>query len=188
MSSSELLEAFTQLRPALLRYLTLRGARAEEAEDVLQEAHLKLWAPKVGPVEQPRAYLYSMVSNHFLLHRRAANRRVRREEDWVDVHGDEQRELDDRPSAEAQLIALEQLTSLQRALDTLPERTSTIFRRFRVDGEPQRQIALDLGISVSAVEKHLARAYEVIVAARLRLDEDFPDPRHLKSERGRHGQ
>lgn len=188
MSSSGLLEAFQQSRAALLRFLTLRGARADEAEDILQEVHLKLWAEKIGAVEQPRAYLYSMVNNHFLLHRRAAQRRVRREEDWVDVHGSEHREVDERPSAEAQLIAHEQLAMLQRVLDRLPERTSTIFRRFRLDGEPQREIAADLGISVSAVEKHLTRAYEVIASAKLRLDGDDGEPRHLSTERGPHEQ
>ena len=101
MSNSGLLEAFNECRPALLRYLKLRGATADEAEDILQEVHLKLWAEKVGPVDQPRAYLYKMTNNHFLLHRRTAIRRVRREEDWVATQSGEQPEVDPRPSAEA---------------------------------------------------------------------------------------
>ena len=171
-SGSGLLSAFTEGRPALLRYLTLRGATPEEAEDILQEVHLKLWAEKIGSVEQPRAYLYTMTNNHFLLHRRTASRRARREGDWVVAHGGERPEVDERPSVEAGLIAREQLAILQRVLDALPERTRIIFRRFRVDGEPQRDIAADIGISVSAIEKHLTRAYEAIAAAKLRLDED----------------
>jgi RNA polymerase sigma factor (sigma-70 family) len=172
MSISGLVEAFIECRPALLRYLRLRGATAEEAQDILQEVHLKLWAEKIGPVEQPRAYLYKMTNNHFLLQRRTADRRARREGDWMATHSGEQSEVDERPSAEAGLIVHQQLAVLQQALDALPERTTTIFRRFRLDGEPQRQIALDLGISVSAIEKHLTRAYEAIAAARLRLDGD----------------
>jgi RNA polymerase sigma factor (sigma-70 family) len=172
MSNSGLLEAFIECRSALLRYLTLRGATADEAEDILQEVHLKLWSEKVGPVDQPRAYLYKMTNNHFLLHRRTADRRVRREEAWVATHGGERPEVDPRPSAEAGLIAHEQLAILQRVLDALPERTRTVFRRFRLDGEPQRQIAADLDISVSAIEKHLTRAYEAIAAAKFRIDGD----------------
>jgi RNA polymerase sigma factor (sigma-70 family) len=172
MSNSGLLEAFIACRAALLRYLTLRGATTAEAEDVLQEVHLKLWAEKIGPVDQPRAYLYKMTNNHFLLHRRTANRRAHREGAWMVVRGGEQPEVDDHPSAEAGLIAREQLAILQRVLDALPERTRTIFRRFRIDDEPQRQIAADVGISVSAIEKHLTRAYEVIAAAKLRMDGD----------------
>jgi RNA polymerase sigma factor (sigma-70 family) len=172
MSNSGLLGAFIECRPALLRYLTLRGATAEEAEDILQEVHLKLWADKIGPVDQPRAYLYKMTNNHFLLHRRTADRRARRDEAWMVAHGGDQPEVDEHPSAEAGLIAREQLAILQRVLDALPERTRTIFQRFRLDGEPQRQIAADIGISVSAIEKHLTRAYEAIAAAKLRLDVD----------------
>jgi RNA polymerase sigma factor (sigma-70 family) len=172
MSNSGLIEAFTEHRPALLRYLTLRGASADEAQDILQEVHMKLWAEQIGPVEQARAYLYKMTNNHFLLQRRTAGRRARREEDWVQVHVGTDSEPVAQPSAEAGLIAREQLAILQRALDELPERTRTIFRRFRLDGEPQRQIAADLGISVSAVEKHLIRAYEALAAARLRLGEE----------------
>jgi RNA polymerase sigma-70 factor (ECF subfamily) len=172
MSTSGLLAAFVECRSALLRYLTLRGATAEEAEDILQEVHLKLWAEKIGSVDQPRAYLYKMTNNHFLLHRRTADRRTRREGDWMHVRGGEQAEIAEQPTAEAGLIAREQLAILQRVFDELPERTRTIFRRFRLDGEPQRQIAADLGISVSAIEKHLTRAYEAVAAAKLRLDGD----------------
>ncbi|MBB5684881.1 RNA polymerase sigma factor [Sphingobium boeckii] len=186
MAGSGLLQTFFDSRPALLRYVMLRGATADEAEDILQEVYLKLSVGKIGPVAEPRAYLYRMTNNHLLGCRRTAGRRMRREEDWVDAHGGEEREMDEQPSVEAHIIAREQLAILQRALDGLPERTRAIFRRFRIDGEPQRQIAADIGISVSAVEKHLTRAYEVISAAKLRLDEDRGDPRHLRGERGRH--
>lgn len=174
-------------RPALLRYLLLRGASEDEAEDILQEVYLRLSTERPGQVAEPRAYLYRMANNHFLDHRRALGRRSQREEDWADATSGGDRQADGRPSAEDSLIAREQLEILQRVLDSLPERTRAIFRRFRLEDEPQRQIAADLGISVSAVEKHLTRAYEAIVDARLRLDGERPDPRRLKIERGRHG-
>jgi len=180
VSSSGLIALFTNLRPALLRFLVSRGASADEAEDILQDLNLKLLADDLGPIGQPRAYLYRMANNQFLVHRRAVGRRVRREEDWVSAQrGDAHHEADEKPSAETELIAREQVAILQRVLDGLPERTRTIFRRFRIDGEPQRAIANQLGISVSAVEKHLARAYEVISEAKLRIDEGRPERRRL---------
>jgi RNA polymerase sigma-70 factor (ECF subfamily) len=184
--SAGLVGTFMDSRPALLRYLNLRGATPDEAEDILQEVYLKLLADKIGPVAEPRAYLYRMTNNHFLGSRRTAGRRARREEDWVEVHGGEG-EIDERPSVEAELIAREQLAILQHVLDGLPERTRMIFRRFRIDGEPQRQIAADMGISLSAVEKHLTRAYGAISAAKLCLDGDRGDPRCLSDGRSRHG-
>lgn len=187
MPDSGLLAVFVETRAALLRFLQLRGASAADAEDILQDLHLKLVTEQLGPVAQPRAYLYKMAANRFLLFRRTADRRTRREEDWIEVHGGIDGERDERPSIEAELIAREQLAVLQRVLDGLPERTRMIFRRFRVEGEAQRGIAEDLGISVSAVEKHLARAYAEIAMAKLRLGEDKPITRHLSVKRGRHG-
>lgn len=186
MSNSGLLEAFMQSRPALLRYLTVRGATAEEAEDVLQDMVLKLSTDRVGPIDQPRAYLYRMATNHFLLQRRTLGRRERREEAWVDAHSGPSRETDQTPSAEARMIHRQKLALLQRALDALPERTRLIFRRFRIDGEPQRAIAADIDISVSAVEKHLARAYEAVAVVKRRIDEDIEGPRSLRSHGERH--
>jgi RNA polymerase sigma factor (sigma-70 family) len=187
MTDSGLYEAFLGIRPSLHRYLLRRGAREDEAEDILQEVSLTLLSGKTGPVSETGGYLYRMTTNHFLIHRRGAGRRVRREEDWVGAHSGDPPDLDEQPSAEAGLIAREQLAILQSVIDRLPERTRAIFRRFRVDGETRPVIAADLGISVSAVEKHLARAYEAVATARLRLDEDKPLPRHLRGEEGRHG-
>ncbi|MBC3941096.1 RNA polymerase sigma factor [Sphingomonas albertensis] len=187
MSNSGLLGILAETREALLRFLQLRGASLADAEDILQEVHLKLLAQSLGPVTEPRAYLYKMASNGFSLSRRTADRRARREDDWAGVHGGNDAEVNNRPTIETALIAREQLAILQRVLDGLPERTRMIFKRFRIDGETQRGIAEDLGISVSAVEKHLARAYAEIATAKLRLDADSIVPRHLNVQRGRHG-
>jgi RNA polymerase sigma-70 factor (ECF subfamily) len=187
MTVSGLYEAFLGLRPALHRYLLRRGAREDEAEDILQEVSLTLVSGKTGPVSEAGGYLYRMATNHFLIHRRGAGRRARREEDWMDAHVGDPPDLDERPSAETSLIARQQLAILQSVIDRLPERTRTIFRRFRLDGETRPAIASDLGISVSAVEKHLARAYEAITVARLRLGEDQPLPRHLTTGGSRDG-
>jgi RNA polymerase sigma-70 factor (ECF subfamily) len=186
MTDSGLYEAFLGLRPALHRYLLRRGAREDEAEDILQDVALTLSSCKTGPVSEVGGYLYRMTTNHFLQHRRGAGRRARREEAWTDAHLGDPPDLDEQPSAETSLIARDQLAALQSVIDRLPQRTRTIFRRFRLDGETRPSIATDLRISVSAVEKHLARAYEAITAIRLRLDEDKPFPRHLMGEGHRH--
>lgn len=185
-SHNGLLQIFAEARAALARFLLARGATHDEADEILQELHLKLLTENIGPVAQPRAYLYRMTSNHFAGWRRAAGRRVRREEEWTELRGGGDGAMDEAPSVETMLIAREQLAILQRVLDGLPERTRVIFRRFRVDLEPQRRIADDLGISVSAVEKHLSRAYTEIAAAKVLLDEDTTERRHLSDEGSRY--
>lgn len=163
---------FAANRRALHRFLIARRAGAEEADDILQELFLKIGKLTPGPIADPLAYLYRIADNLLLDLRRSQNRRNVRERAWVDArHGSS--ELDDQPSAEERLIARERLQLVQKALSHLPERTMFVLRRFRLDGVGQRQIAADLGISVSAVEKHLQRAYQVLLDARSEIDADM---------------
>jgi RNA polymerase sigma-70 factor (ECF subfamily) len=52
----------------------------------------------------------------------------------------------------------EDLHAATAALLRLPERTRTVFILRRLEGRRHRDIAMQLGISVSAVEKHMVRA------------------------------
>jgi RNA polymerase sigma factor (sigma-70 family) len=184
MSDRGLLQTFINARSELLRFLRLRGAAPDEAEDILQTMGLTLASQTTGPVDQPRAYLYRMATNQFLHRRRSDARQRRRDEDWVDAQSGFMREIDPQPSAETVLIASQHLHLLQGVIDAMPERTATIFRLFRLENVAQKTIAADLGISVSAVEKHLARAYLDILHARRKFDEDRSPPRHLSLETG----
>lgn len=168
---------FLQQRPALLRYLAARRLAPDEAQDLLQDLYVKLAAGTPGPVGEPRAYLYRMAENLLLDRRRAATRRSGREQAWTAAQLGPSGDADDRPSAEQVLIGRERLAAVTRALAALPERTVQIFRRYRIDGVAQKEIAAELGISLSAVEKHLQKAYRVAVEAQAALDADSPPPR-----------
>jgi RNA polymerase sigma-70 factor (ECF subfamily) len=150
-------------RPMLIRFLAARRVDRDDAEDLLQDLFLKLESRPVGPVLQSRAYLYRVLNNQLTDHRRSAARRARREADWVSAQSGASPDLDDRPSPDRALIARERLQAVSSALAALPERTLTIFRKYRLDGVGQRQIAAELGISGSAVEKHLRKAYRLVV-------------------------
>lgn len=181
MTAHLLKSLFLASRPALLRFLRARGATADEAEDVVQELYLKLEAQPTGSVAEPRAYLYRMADNLMLDRKRAALRRERREDSWSD-EASTYSNVSFAPPTEQALIAQQQLRLVSAALAQLPERTVDIFRRFRIDGERQSAIAADFGISLSAVEKHLQRAYEVVLAVKARCDADNDPPRRLTGE------
>lgn len=170
---SGLKQTFLAMRPALTRMLSARGAATEEAEDLIHDLYLRIETQPIGPVAEPRAYLYRMADNLLLDRRRSAMRRTRREEAWAGAADGMVPEHDDQPSAERMLIGREQLALVSAALAALPERTVESFRRFRVDGEPQKIIARDLGISISAVEKHLQRAYRAVANVRISLDAEL---------------
>jgi len=168
--------ALVEHRAALLRYLIARRVPPDEAEDIMQDLVVKLAGHASGPVAEPRAYLYRMAENLLLDRIRSEGRRRGREQAWVAAQAGATLDADDRPSPEQALIARERLALVSAALAALPERSLFVFRRYRLDGTPQREIAAELGISLSAVEKHLQKAYHVVVEAQARLDADTQDP------------
>ena len=66
----------------------------------------------------------------------------------------------------------------------MPERMATALRMFRLEEQPQRVIAEDLGISISGVEKLLQRAYRKIHDRLERNSEDSEVARRQQGERG----
>ena len=171
MSAGGLKAVFLAERAMLLRLVTARLRDADVAQDVLQELWLKLEAVASGPVADPAAYLYRMANNLAFDRRRSELRRAAREGAWLELRGDGS----DEPDAERLLIDRERLRQIEAAIAALPERTAMIFRRYRFDGVPRREIAFEYGISVSAVEKHLQRAYRTIHAVRAGLDVDVSE-------------
>jgi RNA polymerase sigma-70 factor (ECF subfamily) len=179
--TSGLSAVFEANRHALRRFLAARRARPDEIEDILQETFLKIRATPTGPIADPLAYLYRMVDNLLVDLRRSQSRRSAREEAWMATHRSSG-EADAQPSAEAALIAKEQLNLIRESLLRLPERTLLIFRRFRLEGIEQKNIAAELGISVSAVEKHLQRAYRALLDSRNKIGAEVPSPRRPEKE------
>ena len=148
---------FLNERPMLLRLLRARLGNADDAEEVLQDVWLRLDRAASGPIAEPGAYLFRIASNLALDRRRSALARVQRESDWHDIHGPSV-----QPSAEWVMIQSQRLAHVDQILSGLPERTARIFRDYRYDGVPRKLIAERLGISVSAVEKHLQKAYRAL--------------------------
>jgi RNA polymerase sigma factor (sigma-70 family) len=165
----ELIRAFMDHRAQLARFLRLRCG-AENVDDLLHELWLKARAVDTE-VERPLAYLYRMADRLVLDERRGATRGRSRDGDWGYVH-DRLSEAVEQPLAERTLIARERLSAADKALAAVGERPARIFRRFRVDGVDQREIARELGVSVSTVEKDLRKAYDALLSLRESLDEE----------------
>ena len=169
MDSNGLEAVFMASRVALERFLRARSGDATEAEDLLQELWLKL-SGATGPVAEPLAYLYRIADNLVIDRRRSAQRRERRDDVWNDLAGGGTAGVSDTPSIERTLIARERLRIVEQALSALGPKTTHIFRRFRIEGIGQRDIAAQEGISLSAVEKHLQKAYRTVLELRDKID------------------
>lgn len=147
-------------RAQLVRFFTGRTGSVAEAEDVVQEIWLHVAEPITGPIANPLAYLHRVGMNIVLDRVRAGGRRQRRDAGYVDattaVIGTEA--IDDSPSAFDAVVGRERIARLAAALSGPPEGAMRVFRRHRIDGASHAQIATELGISRSAVEKHVAVA------------------------------
>jgi RNA polymerase sigma factor (sigma-70 family) len=172
MAGSVLAQAFMANQSALLRYLRARGA-GEESEDCLQDLWIRAQAIVDEGIGDPLAYLYRMAHNLMLDRYRATRRRQGRELAYrTDVEGGD---TDEAPTAERVLVGRDRLRQIDRVLAGLGPRTEHIFRRHRIDEVGQRDIAAELGITLSAVEKHLQKAYRAVAAAQ-RAIADGADP------------
>ncbi|MBS1240318.1 MAG: polymerase, sigma-24 subunit, subfamily [Proteobacteria bacterium] len=169
-SPSGLEAAFLEHRGKLLRFLGARGA-GDAAEDVLHEVWLKISAAETGPVAAPLAYLYRAADMAMIDRYRSARQAQKREKDWTEAIGGAVPGVSDAPSADRAIIARQQARLVAETLDALGERPAAIFRRHRVDGIQQRQVAEEFGVSVSTVESDLRTAYRALAELKERIDE-----------------
>ncbi len=156
-------------RAQLLRFLAAHGA-GDAAEDLLQELWIRVTRRPTGPVANPLAYLYRAANNLMVDRYRAERQARQRDHAWSEARGG----LDERapePDAEDILIARQELGRMDAALAALGERAARCFRRFRLDGVPQKEIAAELGVSISTVEADLRRAYAALIAVRRQSDD-----------------
>jgi RNA polymerase sigma-70 factor (ECF subfamily) len=75
-----------------------------------------------------------------------------------EVQIDELALVDTAPTAEAVVLARERIARLSACLGRLSEKTRDIFLSHRVDGMSYQQIAQRHNLSISTVEKHIAKA------------------------------
>ncbi|MBC7166365.1 MAG: sigma-70 family RNA polymerase sigma factor [Phenylobacterium sp.] len=157
-----LAELSARLRQPLMAYFRRRTADAAEAEDLTQEVFIRaLRREGETDVRSADAYVFTIAAN--LMRDRARRRAARSANRHVSLDPLAPRgpHLDlpaEDSSAESVLIDRERLRLALAALEELPERTRHVFILFRVEKMRQAEIADRLGISVSAVEKHVVRA------------------------------
>ena len=150
-------------RARIVRFLEVRGAGAG-AEDLFQDLWMRLTDRPGGPIADPLSYVMRAANNLMLDRYRSARQRELRDKAWGETAAAE------APSAEAALIAREQLAQAEAAIAATGERPARIFRRFRFDGIAQRKIAAELGISLSTVEADLRKVYAALAAVRRQFD------------------
>ena len=141
--------AFARIRAALMR----RGRSTEDADDLVQEAWVRLACYERNQVvDEPEAFLMRTALNLSIdAHRMRVNH-------GEEVLLEEVVLLDLAPGTEAVVLARERMARLSLCLGRLNEKTRDILLAYRVDGMTYREIAQHYGLSISTVEKHIAKA------------------------------
>ena len=142
-------------RPALNRYFGKRLRQRADVEDLVQEVLVRLAVRGDSrSIEQPESYLMRTATNVWRDYLR------KRKTHAADTHEEYQEEHQLREDNDPVnvLQGKESIEALLAALEELPKRTRQVFVLCRIEGMRQKVVAARLGVSVSAVEKHMIKA------------------------------
>jgi RNA polymerase sigma factor (sigma-70 family) len=145
---------FTQHARSLKRYLESILPKVEIAEELTQEAFIRLRTSARPELESPRGFLFRTAHNLALDHLRRA-RRVPMDSleesgaDWL---------ADAAPSPEEQVATREELALMRSIILELPPKCRQVFLLVRIEQLSHREVAAETGMSQTMVRKYLARA------------------------------
>ena len=141
---------------ALRTWLRRRRLEGLEVDDIIQETYSRLIAAQsVQHVLDAKSYTFQIASSVVIDHLR----RMKvvpissvPDLDYLEV-------VSEDPSPERQAIDREELHRLAHMIASLPGKVRDVFTLRRVHGLSQREVAQQLGLSESTVEKHMARGF-----------------------------
>lgn len=162
----------------LVRWLTQKLGDVETARDVAQSAYLRVWRhAETSPIDNPQALIFKAAANLAANEFRA---RKRRRAVRIEIaHGDDAqlREIPGQdPCPETELASKQSLAASVLAIERLPEQIRRAFVLSRFEGMNYREIARDMRVSESSVEKYIIQALR---ALRENLDAAAAEPKIL---------
>ncbi len=145
---------FTRYGRVLRRYLRRFSVNDETAADLAQEAFLRTYqAADTETIEHPRAFLFQTARNlalNDIRNRRRAGTDTVADFDDLGVYSP-------YPSLESAQISREEFEVLCDAIAALPPQCQRVFVLRKIYQYSYKEIAAELGIAVSTVEKHVAK-------------------------------
>ena len=147
MTTEEFQQQAEELRKQLVSIAHKYMGNADEAEDIAQDAMVKLWLMR-EQLTLPIAGMASIVTRNLCIDA------LRKKHQTIDIAQlpDEADFSDDG----------EQIEQLLKVIDSLPSTQRTILRMRHLQGMEMREIALVLGSTEVAVRKTLSRARKVV--------------------------
>ncbi|MGH1471787.1 MAG: RNA polymerase sigma factor [Cellvibrionaceae bacterium] len=145
---------------SLIRFLTRRLKSVEEAEDIAHAALLRIEKLDDGvSLNNPKAYLFQIASNlaiDSIRRKEVLNRYIQRESSRIEATNRSK----DNLSPERIIAAKQQLSQINLTLAKLPVKPRQAFLLHRQKGLSYSEIAEEMGVSVSSVEKYILQALQ----------------------------
>ncbi len=133
-------------------WLQTRLNNRADAADLAQDTFLRLLQRRIGELAEPRAYLRTVARGLVIdLWRRRDIERA-----WLETIA--QLPEQQAPSPETGLLIIESLIAIDSLLDELPAAVREAFLLAQLDGMTCPAIAQRLGVSLSTVERYIAKA------------------------------
>lgn len=148
-------DAYTRNEPSLKRFIGRFMRSPSDVEDIAQEAFLRAYAVERGrPIDQPKSFLFR-IAKHLALSQ--LTRKSRQITDYIEDSTDPGVvQLDS--SAEEEISAQQILALHCAAVAELTPQCREVYLLRKMQGLSHKEIAAELGIAVSTVEKHLMKA------------------------------
>lgn len=151
-------DAYLRHESSLKRFIARFMRNPPDVDDIAQEAFLRAFAAERDrPIEQPKSFLFR-IAKHAALSQ--LSRKGRQITDYIE-DSDESTVIPIEGSAEDEVSAQQMLGLHCEAVAELPPQCRQVYLLRKVHGLSHKEIAGQLGIAVSTVEKHLIRAMEL---------------------------
>ena len=170
LSQEAITGLYTHESAKLQRYLTRRVGILEDAEDLVQDAYMRMLAAPVEAesLRSPKAFLFAVASNLAI----DSIRRKRRERIAVGamngpetvLNGDQIDLICPTPNPEQQVDHLIQINQVVAGLEGLSRKCRVAFLMHKFMDMPYSEVARALGVTVSMVEKYLSQALRQVRA------------------------
>ena len=155
-------ELFAALESPLLSYAMRLAGGLGPAEDIVQEAFMRLHA-QFDDVREPRKWLYRTVHNLALNHRRASGKIVSLESSGSGEERDATIEATDpQPLPDEQIIRLEGIGLVRLSVETLDKRSRELIRLKFSEGLSYKEISARTGLNIGHVGYLLHHAIKAI--------------------------
>jgi RNA polymerase sigma-70 factor (family 1) len=158
VSKPEFDEVYQQYYSGIFRFVLGFVKSSDTAEDITQDLFIKIFENKqvLDKVENLKSYLFTAAKNSTLNYLKKVSREEQTKSKLI-LHYDAK-----KASLEDDLADIEYAKYLQECLAQLSERNKVVFNLCRNERKSYEEVAQKLGISQSAVKKHMVKSMKTL--------------------------